>query len=339
MDLLQRKVSFQKDTWSPISHELSIGDVLEAIKNGKYKQHILTLRDFIRNGEKDKYNDHKKRLPAVCFCATFENNRKKEFLKEYNSLVVIDIDKLTYEEMAKIKTSLIGDEHVQSFWESPSGFGIKGIVVLEFETEISKQNVEELHKVAFQKLTNHFLEKHQIELDTSGCDLTRLCFYSYDPNLYENLIVKPFFVSKKEFNEVVLKTDKNKRTRECSKVKVGVDCLLNPKGKNSQRDRVKIQSIIKFLTKSKKSITFDYDNWYRVGYAIAGTFTHDIGEGYYLRLCKLDGFKYNETDSKNMLKYCYANSRAEIHFNTIIHLAELQGYISKKRVVSKMASV
>jgi hypothetical protein len=104
------------------------------------------------------------------------------------------------------------------------------------------------------------------------------------------------------------------------------DIFLNPQGKNSPQDRAKIKSIIKFLEKHNKSITYDYNSWYRVALAVANTFTHDIGEEYFLRLCRLDGTKHDEIQSKNLLRYCYENYRGEILFKTLVYLAGEAGY-------------
>ncbi|MCX5844622.1 MAG: hypothetical protein NT022_12915, partial [Deltaproteobacteria bacterium] len=102
--------------------------------------------------------------------------------------------------------------------------------------------------------------------------------------------------------------------------------LLNPQGKNAAQDRATIRSITKFLTKHKKSITHSYPNWYRVAFAIANTFTHDIGEEYFLRLCRLDGIKHDEIQSKNLLRYCYETSKNEISFKTVVYLAREEGF-------------
>ena len=90
--------------------------------------------------------------------------------------------------------------------------------------------------------------------------------------------------------------------------------------------RNEIQKIIKFLRKRKLSITYEFENWYRVGYAIANTFTQNIGEKYYLNLCEMDGNKFDKEASINLLRYCYENTRKQISFGTIKHLCKLVGY-------------
>ena len=87
-----------------------------------------------------------------------------------------------------------------------------------------------------------------------------------------------------------------------------------------------MKNIIKYLTKNKLSITNSYDEWYRVAIIIANSFTYDVGEKYFLQLSQLDKSKYNEVECKNILIDCYENSRGEINFNSIIHLASEKGF-------------
>ena len=117
-EILQYKVSFQLTTWTPISKEFTIGEVLEEIKSDKYSSQVNNLRQLLNNGNDEGYGIHKKTLPSVTFCATFNEKRKRELLKTYNSLIVIDIDKLNQDEFVRVKQVLKSDEYVFSFWDT-----------------------------------------------------------------------------------------------------------------------------------------------------------------------------------------------------------------------------
>lgn len=330
-NILDEKVSYQGAAWSPITDELSINEALKRIKDCQYDPVIRILRNFLSNNENQKYDDNKKRLPAVSFCGTFDAVRNKDNLKKYNNLIVIDIDKLSCDEIQRLKTCFVADDYIYSFWESPSGNGLKGIVALNYEFDISRFDINESHKAAFIKLTKYFDEKYSIALDSSGSDITRLCFFSSDSNLHTKSNIKYFHISENDLSKPkVKKTIRKKNGKKASQgVIVSPDCLMNPANKNRPSSRYRIQSIIKYLSKRNKSITSGYENWFRVALAVANTFTHNIGEKYYLRLCKLDGVKYDEQGSKNILRYCYANTKGEITFSTLFHFAKLQGYKSK----------
>ena len=88
-----------------------------------------------------------------------------------------------------------------------------------------------------------------------------------------------------------------------------------------------IEKIIKYLKKNNKSITVTYTDWFRVALAIANSFTHEVGQKYYLQLCELDGDNYDEYKSKYLLDYCYANRKlGKIGFPTIVYLAKQAGF-------------
>ena len=162
-DVLQYKVSFQPTTWALVSEELTIGEVLTDIKSDKYLLQVNNLRQLLNNGNDESYGIHKKTLPSVTFCGTFKEKRKRELLKSYNSLIVIDIDKLVLKEFVRIKQVLRSDEYVFSFWESPSQKGLKGLVSLSYDFPLNSNNLDKAHKSAFQKLSEYFLNTYQIE--------------------------------------------------------------------------------------------------------------------------------------------------------------------------------
>jgi hypothetical protein len=333
-ELLNIKVSFQKNAWaSTLEHELCLRDVFDDIKGNKYKTEIDNLRLYLGEGNKEKYGLYKKRLPGVTFCATFKDKRKRENIDIYNKLIVIDIDKLSVEELKRIKEILEKDKHVMSFWESPSQKGIKGLVAINYNETISEYDINLYHKHAFKKLVIYFQENYNLLLDESGSDTTRLCFLSYDPAIRTKVNFETFeinIVDVKEHETVQSVKDKPKTSGEIKlKTTNKKNSLFNPSGKNNPRDRKTIQSIIAYLTKRKISITSSYEEWFRVGYAIANTFTHEIGEKYFLKLCRLDGSMHDEIESKNILLYCYENSKGDISFSTIVYYAKNKGFLLK----------
>ena len=166
-DLLLKKVSFQSAAWTPISKEMTIEEVLSDIRSPKYSAKIGNLRGYLQNGNDEAYNIHKKTLPAVTFCASFDISRRRENIKEYNCLIVVDIDKLDNSELNRVKEILMSNEYVLSYWLSPSGKGIKGLISVSYNLK-DMSLIDSLHKSAFVKLSSYFFEKYKIELDESG---------------------------------------------------------------------------------------------------------------------------------------------------------------------------
>lgn len=326
-ELLNIMVSYQKSTLAKISSEVSLRNVLNAIANEDLEKQITNLRLKLNEGDKNFYNTNKKYLPSITFSGLFNINRKLIDLKKYNSLIVIDIDKLEDNEIEDVYNKLLEDNYVFSFWRSPSNRGFKGLVYINYEvSDVYLENYQLIHKKAFSKLSKYFIDNHNIELDSSGSDITRLCFFSSDKGLVLKENYTPFSINDLDFLETI-----KKNTIKATNIKVvsSRDALYNPKDRNNPRNRKTMSSIIKYLERKNKSITLNYKDWYEVAMSIANEFTYDIGVKYFNKLSKLDSQKYNEIECSNFLMKCYENRKGGFSFASIIFLATKQGYKDK----------
>ncbi|MBW8360116.1 MAG: virulence-associated E family protein [Weeksellaceae bacterium] len=152
--------------------------ILEDIKTGTYRNAITYLRKSLAEDKKEAAERAKKALPAFTPSATFKGGRKMEFLTNYNALVVLDIDKINKEKLQESKEKLKGNQFVFAAFTSPSGNGLK--VFIKIKTDKTE------HKESFLKLQEYFEKLLQLEIDKSGKDITRLCFFSYDPEIFVN---------------------------------------------------------------------------------------------------------------------------------------------------------
>jgi hypothetical protein len=332
--ILSMDISYLDHFGSKEIKNKSLISILSDIKNGKYRELITPLSILYKEEKYDLYKKKKSTLPVVIFGGIFENGRKLENLKTYNSLLVLDIDKLNQEELKKTKEILLNDEYVFSFWDSPSKAGIKGLIYLRYDFQDNDYSL--FHKSAFSQIKEHF-KKKDIELDDSGKDIPRLCFVSNDKDLVLKKELHPFLVKKEKIN-----VKKRVNSNKIAEKKVPKDLLYNPLGKNKRKNRYIINLIIKFLTKKSLSITSSYDEWYRVAFAISHSFTYEVGEKYFLKICKLYKGKFEAEECKKLLKNCYLSSNEKIlldkesSFKTIVYFAEKKGFqYPKKRAEQK----
>ncbi|MBZ9731539.1 hypothetical protein LB467_17780 [Salegentibacter sp. JZCK2] len=324
-DVIKLKVSYQNNVWSSINREANLGEIIKIIKHEKLESKISHLRKLIKNDRIDEYNFLKKSLPSVTFCGTFENNRRIENLINYNSILVIDIDKLNSQKVREVNNILKNEKYVFSHWMSPSGKGFKGLIKINTTASLEDTQIESFHKLAFKKLTKYFFDNYLINLDISGSDISRLCFLSSDSNLFFKKDIEPFHCDLEQLE--LVNTTPNISKKNSSETKINLQKVFNnPLGKNDSRDKSTIIKVIKYLEKNNFSITETYVNWYRVAYAISNTFTYDIGEKFYLKLCRLDAGNHDELGSINLLRYCFQNTRGDITFNTIVYLAKEKGF-------------
>nr|WP_315151377.1 VapE domain-containing protein [uncultured Flavobacterium sp.] len=156
----------------------TISTILEEIKTGKYRPGIIYLRKSLAENKTEAYNKAKKSLPAFTPSGKFVGGRKLEFLANYSSCIILDIDKLSANDLQNAKHLANQSEFTFASFISPSGNGLKILVKINSD----KAN----HKEAFLLVQAHYESILKLEIDKSGKDITRLCFYSWDENLYLN---------------------------------------------------------------------------------------------------------------------------------------------------------
>lgn len=333
--LLSFPVAFQENAWSGISRHISVQQSLEMIRNGSYKHSVERLRGYLDTGNRAIYDREKKRLPAVTFSADFDARRNRQSVSNYNRLCVIDIDKLESTQMEQLKLQFSADPYIFAFWESPSKVGIKGLVYFEFPENGLDADANFRHTYGFMKVHAYILAKYGVEIDTSGSDVTRLCFFSYDPSLHIQSDFSAFSITYSAA-DIIKVRESLKSPVHSYAAEATLNQKFNPAGKNNQLNRSTIQAIIRFLSKRDLSITSSFRNWYEIGYALSNTFTYELALKYYLALSKLDGKTFNEKGCRNMLEYCFANSMGKFSFATIVHYAQQVGY-GGERGVPKVA--
>jgi len=153
-------------------------EVLNDIKTGVYKNQIVYLRKSLAESKMEAYERAKKSLPAFTPSASFKGGRKLEFVTAYTQIVVLDIDKLTKEQLTNAKALAMQTPYTYAVFISPSGNGLKIFVRVN--------SGQENHKEAFIALQKFYENLLALPIDKSGKDVTRLCFVSYDTDLYLN---------------------------------------------------------------------------------------------------------------------------------------------------------
>lgn len=315
------------NTWSPISGEPSIEQILNEIRSGSHKTKIDELRLNLTAGNKEFYDNFKKQLPAVTFSGVFSAVRNSDHLKNYNPVIVIDIDKLEYDDLSPVYNALSNDIYVFSFWRSPSNLGFKGLVPISYSSDSNDIDLNIKHRSAFYKLADYFKESYNIILDKSGSDITRLCFLSYDEELIVKDSINSFYIDIEDIQKVrkeSVNTDINKLKFTSSR-----DALYNPEQRNNSFNRKLMTDIIRYLTNKNLSITHEYENWSKVAMVISNNFTYDVGLKYFLKLSALDHDKFNEIACANFLLNCYETRKGIVNFGSLIYLANQKGYKTK----------
>jgi hypothetical protein len=160
---------------------VSLTDVYKRIKIGN--QELKDKISIIRNEpDKDKRNAAKKKLLAIMFNGVFSERNSKS-LKNHSGLCTIDFDGYPNKETREEHwNKLVADKYTLMCFLSPSGNGIKLLI------RIPKCDMHE-HIRRFKAYKEYANSKY---FDDSNCNVSRVCYESYDPNIFLNAFCEEF---------------------------------------------------------------------------------------------------------------------------------------------------
>jgi len=167
-----------KNIWSKEPHYISVELALNRIKNGNSKKLVEEIRNTL---DKEKAAELKKNLPCICFSGKFGSDRKDEQIITHSKYLVLDFDNVY--ELRDKQTEIISNPFVYACWVSPSGNGLKALIKIADGKK---------HREHFEALEEIFPE-----IDKSGKNTSRVCYESYDTDIYINLNAEVFKKIKK----------------------------------------------------------------------------------------------------------------------------------------------
>jgi len=141
--------------------------VLSLIKSGKWSNKIHQLR---LEADTDKKKKLKCYLPSICFSGKFSKRYDQDIIT-HSGLAVLDFDHI--ENLQEFKENICQDKYTFAAFISPSGDGLKVLVKIPQEIE----NHEAYYLGLIKKYPS---------LDTTSKNISRVCFTSYDPELFLN---------------------------------------------------------------------------------------------------------------------------------------------------------
>ena len=186
-------VTAYKNIFDKTPHYRTVDEMLARIKEGRSKEKVEEIRNCI---DKERQNKLKCNLPSVCFSGKF-TERKDECLQEHSGFICLDFDDVP--ELRDFQTDLINLTYVYACWVSPRGNGLKALV------KIADTKKHREHFTALQE---------ELNCDKSGINESRVCYESYDPDIYINTKAEPY----KKFKKVekiteVINADEDKTIR------------------------------------------------------------------------------------------------------------------------------
>ncbi len=187
--MINNKISVIPRIYKPSEvQDVELKVVLRAIQTGiAYGQDIRGITQEIQSEPDHTVQNRMKYelLPVAMFNGTF-SYKNDQSIKEYSSFTAIDLDNFSSKtEMNNAKMMLMKDTCVYAIFTTPSGRGLKAIIIHD---NLSPDYHGELYE--------QFLGRYQIStLDTSVSDLSRGNYICYDPDIYINYNPNPYHFS------------------------------------------------------------------------------------------------------------------------------------------------
>jgi hypothetical protein len=254
-----------------VPYLVTIEKALDRIKNGaKSKSIIEKIR---QGGNTEEIQKLKLSLPCYVFAGEFKE-RNQNGLINHSGFCILDFDKIPSEkELIKCKKSLLIIPYVLAVFLSPSGKGLKAII-----------RIPKADKITHPRYFKEFQKRYNLDyFDISNSNLDRVCFESYDPDIYINWNAEVF------------------------------ECILNDEG-YSVKDKVPLLPIESDSEIVDKIMSWNWGKDFQEGqrnayiFDVAGAFceygvSKDYAEGYILNNIIHGDFK--ESEAINTIKSAY----------------------------------
>jgi predicted P-loop ATPase len=256
---------------------------LENVKNGVWKSDV----ESVRNGERVKTS-----LPCITISGVF-TKRNNECLVEHSGIIAIDID---YEGDHLDVSSLVNDQYLYAIHRSVGGMGY----VAYFLIDPNK------HAESFRGLQHYLMSNYGLSIDKACKDVARLRIVSYDPELMIADAEPPIF------DQFIVEPENQKD-----------DMIVQSTNNYPPPTLQQLSSIAEYLVKESIDITKQYDDWIRIGFAIAHHFGEE-GRASYIKISSLHP-KFNEHEVHKEFDYMLNKNDGRTSIGSLFHTLKEYG--------------
>jgi len=182
-------VTFFENIYTDKPYYITLMRAVERIKTGRSKEKVISIQQELT---KEKREALKKTLPAVLFSGEFKG-RKDDDLIKHSGFVILDFDEV----MTKLLIEeLKNNQYTHAAWVSPSGNGVKALIQIADPKR---------HRDHLKAIFKAFPLADPVNLNEA-----RVCFESYDPDIYINPSAKIWT----EFIQTEIYQTKNNQTNK-----------------------------------------------------------------------------------------------------------------------------
>lgn len=256
------------------------------------RKHIAAIK-MIREEKKKEVRDELKRfLPAATISGTF-TRRAASAIVHYNGLVCLDFDAKENPHLTPMQMKALLAEFSEVAYAALS-VGGAGVFAI-----IPTNCTDPTQHPALVDFLGRVLLEEGLRFDKSCKDVSRLRFISYDPEAYIN--PEPIVFDAVTY---LLRADE-RRALEARPPRPLVVRKSKKRDITAEPTRDLVETYIAALEGSARDVTEDYEDWIRLGFALANEFGIE-GEEYFHRISQF----YPDYNRINVAKK-YANLLAE----------------------------
>ena len=295
------RVKLQPDQYAKHTREIDLQEFLETVKAppDDLAQKIHAIRSEQDAAKRGAIKDT---LPAVSISANFPDKRHAKSAHTVTSLIQIDIDKVNDPE--QLKTQICADPHTLACFVSPSGNGVKAIVRTDASAKVDGAQLDKLneHKSIYAIAQRYYKQHFNVQIDTQCSDISRVMYYSYDPEIYINLDATPL----QELQELQELKSKSKQ--------------------KAKRIPKKVLDIVEQIESS--GVSLSYDDRFKMGMSFVNEYGEQGRELFHRISRNHENYNAEKFDAK--LNDFLESSRGEISLGSFFHIAKEHGFIPDK---------
>ncbi|WP_082391421.1 DUF3987 domain-containing protein [Jiulongibacter sediminis] len=154
----------------------------------EFKETVEEVRRLKELGQIEEAQKLKQSLLAFTPSATFKGRRLMAEIDHYSGFVHLDFDKIPENQLTIAIDKITQDLHTFWCFRSPGGDGLKVFVQVD--------SGQEHHDIAYLQVQEYYEKLTGLPADEKCKDITRLCFFSYDPDMYRNISNQKFEVKR-----------------------------------------------------------------------------------------------------------------------------------------------
>src|SRR5690606_22046509 len=241
----------------------------------------------------------KTKIPCISIHANFKGNREEDCINQKNNLICIDIDRKENMCIDMQMAKELLSKHPSTLY---AGFSVSGEFNGVFAIMVLGHN---------DKLINYFnyfkerFSKIGINIDEKCKDYPRVRFFNIDEEAYFNPDAKPITIKIEEQQQEEIKKKVNEPVNHFK-------MMTNAE---------KVYKIIEQIEKHNIDITTDYNDWIKIGAALAREFGED-GRSMYHRISnKHTAYKIKDCD----LKFDSCKRMNKVNLSSLFFIASSYG--------------